>query len=111
MNYEPFPTTQYSMNLLEYTDCSVSCELCGHLQLTEINSFIPMSMSSHSFLHVIGQFSYKFDSQYISKDYMGFQDLFEHILSVSFFPPLFQVESNRVSLTLQEKRTQIKENN
>lgn len=70
-----------------------------------------MSISSHSFLHVIGQFSYKFDSQYISKDYMGFQDLFEHILSVSFFPPLFQVESNRVSLTLQEKRTQIKENN
>lgn len=76
MNYEPFSMIQYNMNLLEYTDFGITFELYGHLQLTEINSFIPMSILLHSLLYIAGQFSYKFDSQFISKDYMGFQDLF-----------------------------------
>lgn len=76
MNYEPFPMIQYSMNLLEYTDFRITCELYGHLQLAEINSFILISILSPSLLHKDGQSSYKFDSQYISKDYMDFQDSF-----------------------------------
>lgn len=76
MNYGSFPMIQCNMNLPEYTDFSITCELCGHLKLTEINSFIPMSILLHSLLYIVGQFSYKFHSQYISKDYMGFQDLF-----------------------------------
>lgn len=76
MNYEPFPMIQCSMNLLEYTDFRITCELYGHLQLTEINSFILISILSPHLLHKVGQSSYKFDSQYISKDYMDFQDLF-----------------------------------
>lgn len=59
MNYEPFSMIQYSMNLLEYTDFSITCELYGHLQLTEINSFFPMSILLHSLLYIAGQFSYK----------------------------------------------------
>lgn len=76
MNYEPFSVTQHNMNLSEYTDFSIPCELYGHLQVTEINSFIPMTVLLHSLLYIAGQLSYKFDTQYISKDYTGFQDLF-----------------------------------
>lgn len=90
MNYEPFPMIQYSMNLLEYTDFRITCELYGRLQLTEISSFILISILSPCLLHKAGQTSYKFESQYISKDYMDFKICFEHIFNI--FSPL-QVES------------------
>lgn len=59
MNYDPFSMIQCRMNLLEYTDFSITCELYGHLQLTEINSFFPMSILLLSLLYRAGQFSYK----------------------------------------------------
>lgn len=93
-------TIQHNMNLLEYTDFSITCELYGHLQLTEINSFFPISILSHSLLHISGQCSYKFDSQYISKDYMGFQDLFWTHFYCSFIPS--SVGSKMVSCTLKD---------
>lgn len=86
MNYEPFPMIQYDINLLEYTDFSITCELYGHLQLTGINSFILISVLSHFLLHRVGSFSYKSDSQYTSKGDMSFQDLFWTHLHSSFIP-------------------------